>query len=371
MILFHFELRATLTALFTLLPTIAMGGGSDDWWHHGYDDYYYSSDSSSSDSSSDSHDHDDFYDTCGSVAEIACDGDYDIFCMAIKEVGLYDHLDDNHEHFSAFFPTDTAFDELLDSLHADDIRDIPTHTLEDIVLMHFTYGHYLYESDLKHRCTYLLKMANDDDTRTICKDDARKLFQKGSGNVDDDRPRIVKFDVEACNGVIHTVDEVILPGHMAPKPKCQSIVEIVCDDNDFDVLCHALIFTDLDDDLGEDEWTVFAPTDRAFHEMMDRFHLDSITELEKEKLTEVLLYHVVPEALKFHDIHCGDELEMASGECSRTHCNRYNGHKFQRGTCNRREYHNVPRIIQRDVEACNGYVQVVEDVLLPEALCHP
>jgi len=157
---------------------------------------------------------------------------------------------------------------------------------------------------------------------------------------------------------------------MAPKPECQSITEIVCDEKDFDILCHALMFTDLDDDLDNDEWTLFAPTDDSFHEMMNRLHLDSITELGKEDLTELLLYHVVGEGLEYDEIHCGDDLEMASGECSTTKCNKYNGHKFQRGTCNRRENHNVPRIIQKDIEACNGFLQVVEDVLLPEAFCH-
>ena len=105
---------------------------------------------------------------------------------------------------------------------------------------------------------------------------------------------------------------------MAPKPECESITDIVCDDNDFDILCHSLMFTDLDDDLDGDEWTLFAPTDDAFYEVMHRFGLDSITELGKEDVKEILLYHVVPEELDFDHIHCGDELEMASGECSTT-----------------------------------------------------
>ena len=146
------------------------------------------------------------------IAEVACSGDYENFCKAILKVGLYDRLDDVHEHFTAFFPTDTAFEELLDALGVSDVRNIPTHTLEDIVLLHFNCGQYLYKYDLKHRCSYLLKMTNGDDTRTICKDDSQKLFQKGNGNVDDDRPKIVDFDKESCNGVIHIVDEVILPG---------------------------------------------------------------------------------------------------------------------------------------------------------------
>ena len=94
----------------------------------------------------------------------------------------------------------------------EDVHDIPTRTLKDVLLLHFRCGDYLYKYDLKHRCSYLLHMANGDDTRTICRDGTQRLFQKGNGNTDDDRPRIVDFDKEACNGVIHTVDEVILPG---------------------------------------------------------------------------------------------------------------------------------------------------------------
>lgn len=84
------------------------------------------------------------------------------------------------------------------------------------------------------------------------------------------------------------------------------------------MLCEALHFTELDDDLDDGSWTVFGPTDDSFHELMDRFHLNSIEDLGKEKLTEVLLYHAVSNELKFDDLHCGEHLEMASGETSLT-----------------------------------------------------
>ena len=146
------------------------------------------------------------------IAEIACGGHYKQLCEAIERVGLYDRLDDYHEHVTAFLPTDEAFEELFHYLHVDDVHDIPGRKLKDVILMHFHLGDELYKDDLEHRCTHLLKMANGDYTRTICKDDGRKLFQKGNGNLDDDRPKIIEFDHEAWNGVVHTVDEVILPG---------------------------------------------------------------------------------------------------------------------------------------------------------------
>ena len=84
------------------------------------------------------------------------------------------------------------------------------------------------------------------------------------------------------------------------------------------MLCEALIFTELDDDLDGGSWTVFGPTDDSFYELIDRLELNSTEDLGKEKLTELLLYHAVPNELKFDDLQCGDHLQMASGEASLT-----------------------------------------------------
>ena len=105
---------------------------------------------------------------------------------------------------------------------------------------------------------------------------------------------------------------------MAPKASCESIKDIVCSDHDFDILCEALLFTDLDDDLDGGLWTLFAPTDASFVEFLNREHLHSITDLGKTQLRDVLLYHAVPSKIDFDELDCGEEIEMASGECTRT-----------------------------------------------------
>jgi transforming growth factor-beta-induced protein len=343
-----------LIAALTFIPVVQGGGYyTSSYYGYGKDHYYHKK-------------------KCHTVAEIACNGDYDSLCKAISQAGLYHTLDDKHEDFTAFFPTDHAFDDFLHYLHVDDVRDIPSHTLEDVLLMHVNSGHVLWRYDLKHRCSDLLTMANGDQTRTICanKDYTRVLYQKGSGNPDDDRPKIISFDKEACNGVVHIVDEVILPGYLAPKPKCESITDIACDSKDFDILCDALHWTGLDEVLDDGSWTVFAPTDDSFHEFLNREHLNSFKDLGKEKLTDLLLYHVVADKeLTVHDLDCDAHLEMASGETSTTTCNGNSGNIFQQGPCNRNVNNNVPRIIEKDVEACNGYIQIVEDVLLPNSFC--
>lgn len=314
---------------------------------------------------------------CESIAEIACSGDFSSLCNAIKKAGLYHTLDDKHTHFTAFAPTNDAFDELLNLLHFADVRDLSKSTLEDLLLSHVAVDHVLYKDDLKHSCGHLLTMASGDQTRTICKNEKQEIFQKGAKNPDRNKPEIILFNVKACNGIVHVVDEVILPIDLyipEHKPSCSTIAEIACGSNDFDVLCEAMKHTELTEALTDGSWTVFAPTDNAFHELLNAQHLHSIKDISKETLKEVLLYHTITnEELKFHDLQCEGIFKMTSDETTKTFCNTVQNHKFQRGTCNRRYKSNMPRIIIEDIKACNGYIHVVEDVLLPGLFCdeHP
>ena len=56
-----------------------------------------------------------------------------------------------------------------------------------------------------------LRMVSGKDSRTICEEKI-PIFQKGGGNSDEDKPIIIKSDIEACNGMVHMVDHILLPG---------------------------------------------------------------------------------------------------------------------------------------------------------------
>ena len=145
-------------------------------------------------------------------ADIACGGSYSILCAAIKKVGLYRELNDRYQDYTAFFPTNDAFEQFLDYMNVDNVGDLPSRTLEDVILLHVHSGREINKNQLKKRCSDTLKMANGDQTRTQCSSNKNQIYQKGNGNPDNDRPQIIKFDRHACNGIVHTVDEVILPG---------------------------------------------------------------------------------------------------------------------------------------------------------------
>jgi hypothetical protein len=53
-------------------------------------------------------------------------------------------------------------------------------------------------------------MTNGFFTETQCDRDGF-IYQVGTGNTDSDKPLVVEVDIDACNGIVHVVDNVILP----------------------------------------------------------------------------------------------------------------------------------------------------------------
>lgn len=119
----------------------------------------------------------------------------------MKQVGL-DTVLDGKDVFTVFAPTNEAFEKLPADLDSMDSK-----TLTDLLLFHAVAGKKVYRDDLV--CQELLEMANGVDSRTFC--DGGERYQKGAGNTDERRPYIAEADIPACNGVVHIVDDVMLP----------------------------------------------------------------------------------------------------------------------------------------------------------------
>ena len=52
-------------------------------------------------------------------------------------------------------------------------------------------------------------MVSGEETTTVCIEG--QIFQSGAGNTFSSLPKIVASDGVSCNGVIHAVDQIILP----------------------------------------------------------------------------------------------------------------------------------------------------------------
>ncbi|HKK10231.1 MAG TPA: fasciclin domain-containing protein, partial [Bacteroidales bacterium] len=108
---------------------------------------------------------------------------------------------------------------------------------------------------------------------------------------------VVSADVEASNGVIHVIDEVILP---------PSIVDIATSNSSFSILVEALVKADLVGALsGEGPFTVFAPSNAAFEALFSDLSVDGISDLDAETLTPILLYHVLGDNVTSSEVTSG------------------------------------------------------------------
>ncbi|KAL7563114.1 hypothetical protein ACA910_012298 [Epithemia clementina (nom. ined.)] len=290
---------------------------------------------------------------CSTIADIACnEPGFTKLCAALTAADLKETLESTSK-FTVFAPSDDAFDNLPAGVLEALLNDIPS--LKDVLLFHVKEGSF-YKEDLT--CTHLLEMSNGIDSRTVCTNDG--IYQKGAGNMVDQMPKITVANVGACNGVVHVVNQVMLPRPLDQPGKCSSIAEIACSTDGFSKLCAAVKAAGLDEALsGDDKLTVFVPTDVAFGNLPDGL-LDSLLD-DVPMLSDLLLFHAVQGEIYSTDLECAHALMMMNGKNSRTVCR---GSKiYQKGDGNADDH--KPEIIGTDIEACNGVIHVVSEVMIP------
>ena len=141
----------------------------------------------------------------------------------------------------------------------------------------------------------------------------------------------------------------------APAEETGTIVDVAAANPDFETLVAAVTAADLVDTLsGEGPFTVFAPTDEAFEALPDGL-LDALLLPEnKDVLTAILTYHVLPGEVMAADVTAG---EVATVEGSEIDITTDNGVMVNDAT-----------VITTDVEASNGVIHVIDAVLVPPSV---
>ena len=105
---------------------------------------------------------------------------------------------------------------------------------------------------------------------------------------------------------------------------------------------------------GEGPFTVFAPTDEAFAALPDGTVDSLLMEENKDQLTSILMYHVVPGKVMSTDLSDGMEATTA-GDQSLTVS--IDGDTVMVGDAT---------VTQADIEASNGVIHVIDSVMMPE-----
>ena len=132
------------------------------------------------------------------------------------------------------------------------------------------------------------------------------------------------------------------------------IVDTAVNAEGFETLVAAVEAAGLVETLkGEGPFTVFAPTDEAFAALPEGTVEDLLLPENKDQLTAILTYHVVPGKVMSGDL--SDGMTAATVEGSDVTIMTEGGVMVNDAT-----------VVQPDIEASNGVIHVIDKVIMPD-----
>ncbi|MEM6438741.1 MAG: fasciclin domain-containing protein [Pseudomonadota bacterium] len=332
--------------------------------------------------------------TMATITQIAStNGNFDILASLLTTAGLaatFDDADDGPDAFTVFAPTDGAFEALAVSLGYDGpagdkaavesflvaaLTELgggdPLPTLTTILQYHVSLG--------AKPLAEIGGLATVDTLQggTIAPDASGPgPATLGDADPSAQDPAVIVPDVAADNGIIHGIDQVLLPIDL--QGNNPTIAEIASGDPTFSILVDLLTTAGLVDAVSapDADLTVFAPTNAAFGalarslgftgdaadaEAVTGFLVGALTELgggdPLPLLTTILTYHVSPgaktlsEVAALTDVPTLAEVAFSPGP---------------EGTLIDADPDAPdPALVLTDVAASNGFVHVIDGVLLP------
>lgn len=261
---------------------------------------------------------------------------------AIETAGLSSTLKGDGP-FTVFAPTNAAFDNLPDGV-LDDLLANPD-ILAQVLQYHVVAGKVMSADVSTGSVPTLLSGASID------------VVVDGTQITLNDLSNVIGADVDASNGVVHLIDEVLIPPTIE-LPK-DNIVEIAQATPELSSLVTILTkFPDLVTALSSDgTYTVFAPTNDAFAALLTAIGQTSVDDVPESVLRSILEYHVISTAVVMSgDLSDGQTAEALSGETITVEID---------GTD---VFISGAKVVLPDVEASNGVVHVVENVMVPPSI---
>lgn len=275
------------------------------------------------------------------IAEVVVDGDdFSDLEIALQRTNLTSVLE-GAGPFTVFAPTNAAF-----TAAGIDVNTVDVATLTDVLLYHVL-GASVKSTDLQAGQTYASTAAeagpNGEQLTILIEKTGSAVKVNGAANV-------TSADVSATNGVIHVIDNVLLPldvvGHAAANSNFTSLVGAL-----------GAASGDLVSVLsGDGPFTVFAPLNSAFTE------IEAVTAtLTADQLAKVLTYHVVSGNVVAGDLTNGMSVTTVNGENFTVNIS---GSTVTLTDANG----GVSTVVLTDVQGTNGVIHVLNKVIIPANL---
>jgi len=184
------------------------------------------------------------------------------------------------------------------------------------------------------------------------------------------------FALSACDITDNTYNDSDLSGVAGSEVmmngetlSSETILEIAAGNEDFSILAAAVVFAGLDGVLdGRRQFTVFAPTNDAFQDLLDALGLTAeelLVEENKELVTSILLYHVAAGARFSDDVVTSEQIKTQQGSFIKV--------KEDDGFFVGNEENGYAGLILEliDIEASNGVIHAIDAVMLPPSKFNP
>ncbi|WP_238987073.1 fasciclin domain-containing protein [Lyngbya aestuarii] len=164
-------------------------------------------------------------------------------------------------------------------------------------------------------------------------------------------------EVEPASEALATDNTDTTATPTATEAEGENIVAIASGDSTFSTLVAAINAADLAETLSaEGPYTVFAPTDEAFAALPEGTVEDLLKPENKDKLVQILKYHVVPAKVLSTEIQPG-AVETVEGEALEISVN---------SDTNEVQVNNG-KVTKTDIVGSNGVIHVIDTVLMPGA----
>lgn len=266
------------------------------------------------------------------VADIAIDSGFSTLVTAVATAELLPAVTDPFATLTVFAPDNTAFDNLATALGVtlNDILALPN--LQDILLYHVLGAEVDAASVQNGGIVTALSATNTIKTSVF------------GGNVYVNQAQVQLADLTADNGLVHTLDAVILPN--------ETVVDAAID-NAFTTLTAAVVAAELLPALSDPfaQYTVFAPTDAAFDTYVMDAGITLNDLLAAPNLADVLLYHTLGSEVLSSGLSAGNVTTLEGNDVL---VNLTGG-----------VFINDAEVTLADVDVDNGVVHVINKVLDP------
>lgn len=282
------------------------------------------------------------------TGKVVADGSFSLLEKAVVKAGLQTTLSGTGP-FTVFAPNDAAFgasgltSASIDGLTADQLKRI---------LLYHTLAAKVMAADVPAGPNAKVNTANTPADSIFVTRNAAGVYVNGI--------KVNTADVSASNGVIHVMDRVLLPpsGNIVATAQAN-----LGGDNGLDSLVNAIVRADaaspgLINLINSNVLTVFAPTNKAFRDLLAALTLSNIDAIPIATLSAVLTYHVKAGRAFSSDLANGNLAMFAGGNT--TIAVSGSGATIK-GTTNTA----ASNIIATNIMANNGVVHVIDRVLLP------